>query len=325
VARVCSWCGLPDPDWLKSLEPLGTALKPSHEPIIVARKPLEGTVAANIQTYGTGALNIDACRVGTDDDTGRTRTTALGVMNDDGWQPKAQRSESHAAGRWPANVVLDGAQADALDQMSGITRDGVAVNRNRSGVRPHTVYGEARVPTEDVGYGGAGGASRFFHVIDEPELPAFSYQAKAPTKERPSYVKEGAGLDDAASIYASKPGRQCNVCGSRGKPSGGDQSGKPWPTCGHDDWTWVEQQTGPAKVAHPTCKPLTLIRLLVRLVTPPGGTVVDPFAGSGTTVEACILEGFDCIAIEREADYLPLIRQRIDRHAGTLPFEEETA
>lgn len=65
--------------------------------------------------------------------------------------------------------------------------------------------------------------------------------------------------------------------------------------------------------AHPTVKPLSLMRWLVRLVTPPGGTVLEPFAGSGTTVEACIVEGFDCIAIEREADYLPLIRQRIDR------------
>ena len=66
-------------------------------------------------------------------------------------------------------------------------------------------------------------------------------------------------------------------------------------------------------VAHPTVKPLALMRWLVRLVTPPGGVVLEPFAGSGTTVEACILEGFDCIAIEREADYLPLIQARIDR------------
>ena len=71
--------------------------------------------------------------------------------------------------------------------------------------------------------------------------------------------------------------------------------------------------------AHPTVKPLALMRWLVRLVTPPGGTVLEPFAGSGATVEACIIEGFHCIAIEREAEYLPLIRHRIDRNQATEP------
>src|SRR5690606_33909985 len=108
--------------------------------------------------------------------------------------------------------------------------------------------------------------------------------------------------------------RKCNVCGSKGKPAGGEQSGKPWPTCGHDDWSMAETgRPNSGYIAHPTVKPLALMRWLVRLVTPPGGTVLEPFAGSGTTVEACLLEGFQCIAIEREADYLPLIRQRIAR------------
>jgi DNA modification methylase len=75
------------------------------------------------------------------------------------------------------------------------------------------------------------------------------------------------------------------------------------------------------KVTHPTVKPLGLMRWLVRLVTPPGGVVLDPFAGSGATVEACLIEGFDCIAIERDSESLPLIQQRIDRQAGTLPFD----
>jgi DNA modification methylase len=77
---------------------------------------------------------------------------------------------------------------------------------------------------------------------------------------------------------------------------------------------------GGDKVAHPTVKPLELMRWLVRLVTPPGGTVLEPFAGSGTTVEACLTQGFRCVAIEREADYLPLILQRI--HRRQLPAEE---
>jgi len=222
----------------------GTALKPASEPIVVARKPLSGTVAQTVLAHGTGALNIDACRVPTTD-----HWEASGVKSATGTE----------AGRWPANVVLDEYAAAALDADSGVSKDGIATNRNRSGMRPHTVYGEARVPTEDMGYGGEGGASRFF--------PVFKYQAKAPTRERPKV--EG--------------------------------------------------------VSHPTVKPLELMRWLVRLVTPPGGTVLEPFAGSGTTVEAALLEGFDVIGIEREVSYLPLIQQRIDRATVALTHDEPAA
>lgn len=208
----------------------GTALKPAFEPVVVARKPLAGTVAQTVLAHGTGALNIDA-----------TKTDA---------------------GRWPTNVVLDGHAADALDEQSGYMRDGTAVNRNRGGVRkPSDVgYTSSKVDSTDVTYGGGGGASRFF--------PTFRYQAKAPTRERPSYEREDG-----------------------------------------------------TRVAHPTVKPVELMRWLVRLVTPPGGTVLDPFAGSGATVEAALLEGFDVIAVEREPEYLPLIAQRIARAA---PAPEDT-
>jgi DNA modification methylase len=164
----------------------GTALKPAFEPIVVARKPFPGTVAANVLVHGTGALNVDACRVGTGADKG---------------------------GRWPTNVIMDGDSADALDKQSD-------------------------------------GASRFF--------PTFRYTPKAPTRERP-------------------------------KVDG---------------------------ISHPTTKPLDLMRWLVRLVCPPGGLVLDPFAGSGTTGEAAALEGMRAILMEERADYLPLIRQRLDRAAG---------
>jgi DNA modification methylase len=159
-------------------------------------------------------------------------------------------------------VVLDGSQADALDQQSG-NRPGFSGGGTKgAGFRAEYVGGDRRdtdLPAQT--YGDEGGASRFF--------PTFRYQAKAPTAERPTYT--------------TADGR---------------------------------------KIAHATVKPLALIRWLVRLVTPPGGTVLDPFAGSGTTVEACLIEGFDCVAIERDAESLPLIQIRIDRQAGTLPFED---
>lgn len=228
----------------------GTALKPAFEPIVVGRKPLAGTVAANVLAHGTGALNIDGCRVeGPGAAAGRTRHGGGVVGNGSSYELPDSHGEM-PAGRWPTNVVLDDATAAELDEQTGYMRDGVAVNRNKDpeGIKPATVYGDYRNGERpDVTYGGGGGASRFF--------PVFRYQAKAPSKERP------------------------RVDG----------------------------------VAHPTVKPLELMRWLVRLVTPPGGVVLDPFAGSGTTGEACLLEGLSAVLIEREAEYLPLIHARIER------------
>lgn len=225
----------------------GTALKPAFEPIVVARKPLAGTVAANVTTHGTGAMNIDGCRIGSGGQLKWSGPRGLGYNGaiDRGGEPTANEQ-----GRWPANVILDEQQAAELDEQSGITRDGVAVNRNRpigddSG---NNIYGRRKLHTGiDTGYGGEGGASRFF--------PVFRYSAKAPGAERPT-------VDGAA---------------------------------------------------HPTVKPLDLMRWLVRLVTPPNGVVLDPFAGSGTTAEACIHEHMRCITIERESEYLPLIVARLSK------------
>ncbi len=262
----------------------GTALKPAHEPIVVARKPLVGTVAANVLAHGTGAINVDGCRVESEPDrpTGLkkdgTRSQSVGEGWDRPWRHEDQRSElcelhavarcticlPAAQGRWPANIVLSHDEdcfeptacvptcpVAEMDRQSGTSKDGVAVNRNRPAEKSsYAASGyEIRLgPSEDKGYGGSGGASRFF--------PAFRYQAKAPTSERP---------------------------------------------------------VGPNGEKHATVKPLALMRWLVRLVTPPGGTVLDPFAGSGTTLEAAILEGFAAVGIEFEADHLPLIEHRIDR------------
>ena len=187
----------------------GTALKPAFEPIVVGRKPLNGTVAANVLAYGTGALNIDGCRIdmGAEYDANKVQRQQNSAGAIDGAFGAAaligkEIPTYNGKGRWPANVILDESQAENL-----------------------------------------GDESRFF------------YTAKANTHERP------------------------RIDGS----------------------------------AHPTVKPLTLMRYLVRLVTPPGGTVLEPFAGSGTTLEACIVEGFKCIAIERDPTYLNLIVQRVSK------------
>lgn len=233
----------------------GTALKPAFEPIVVARKPLAGTVAGNVLAHGTGALNIAACRVETDQPRpARVPAGRNGAVYGAGLEGGTKAPDT-TAGRWPTNVVLDDTQAAALDQQSGERPSGAwDGNRNVPKFGNGGVYNDLEGAPERGKQADTGGASRFF--------PTFRYEAKAPTSERP------------------------RVNGT----------------------------------AHPTVKPLDLMRWLVRLVTPPGGTVLEPFAGSGTTVEACIVEGFHCIAIEREADYLPLIMQRVNRRRDPVAY-----
>jgi DNA modification methylase len=239
----------------------GTALKPAHEPIVVARKPLIGTVAENVLAHGTGALNIDGCRIGYASDADKEQALAGDAFkrkdtSDKGWsrpwmedaerveRMNREAKERAQGGRWPANVILDESQAAELDRQSGVVASsgvyvGDGLRRSEGNVavdfggmsRPGTMYCDT------------GGASRFFYV------------PKANSSER---------------------------------PRDGD-------------------------TAHPTVKPVDLMRYLVKLVTPPGGTVLEPFAGSGTTAEACVIEGFRCIAIEMTEDYLPLITQRLSK------------
>jgi DNA modification methylase len=256
---VCERCSQPViPDGL------GTAAKPAHEPIVVARKPLAGTVAQTVLAHGVGAINIDGCRVPYEEGGSLASNPSLRTHINGGNGGHIIRSEDeprvvtpNTAGRWPANVVLDVDQADQLDAQSGDVGGGHhPVARGAGGLSTSGHRGQDHLTERHDRE--TGGASRYFLRIAETvdSLPArFRYTVKA-------------GQDERVKVNG---------------------------------------------IAHPTVKPLELMRWLVRLVTPPGGTVLEPFAGSGTTVEACILEGFGCVAVERDPDYLPLIRQRIDR------------
>ena len=217
-------------------------MKPAHEPVIVARKPLaEKTVARNVLAHGTGAINVDACRIA-GESTRRTNTAEMGYH---GGNLASTYQTGSDAGRWPANVLLDQHAAAWVDEQSGVRKS--PGNYERSTDVSATIFregmGARNAGDTQYGFGDTGGASRFF------------YTAKASKRERP------------------------NVDG----------------------------------IQHPTVKPLAIMRWLIRLVTPPGGTVLDPFAGSGTTIEAALIEGFDPVGIEMETDYLPLIQHRIDR------------
>ena len=260
----------------------GTALKPANEPICMARKPLVGTVAANVLAWGTGAINVDGCRVGTEDDTGRP----CGVH---GWQHHAKGftqsgkmvTQSHASGRWPANVIHDGS-----DEVVGLfpARAGAQGGKDNRG-RTHGAFSmdSPRQATRKDTWqprGELGSAARFF------------YCAKASKAER------DAGLDGLPEV-------------ARHTLSGGEFIA--------DGRTAV---TGKAEARnhHPTVKPVALMRYLVRLVTPPGGVVLDPFCGSGSTGIGAVVEGFRFVGIERETEYVEIARLRIGNAVAEQTF-----
>lgn len=262
----------------------GTALKPAFEPIVVGRKPLAGTVAANVLAHGTGALNIDGCRV-----DGGSRPLVVSdrrIGNEvygDGLQGSRAVDGGTTLGRWPTNVVLDETQAAELDRQTGVLTSGANPTR-RGSDKFRDAYGDFKGQEDCIPARGAdsGGASRFF--------PTFAW-------DRCDVCGE-----DLAGWH--RDARDEHVLGHEGKPL---------PTFRYEAKAPTSERPRDGEVAHPTVKPLDLMRWLVRLVTPPDGIVLEPFAGSGTTAEACVIEGFRCIAIEREADYLPLIVQRLTK------------
>lgn len=237
----------PATDAARQWQGWGTALKPALEPITVARKPLDGTVAENVLAHGTGAINVDGCRVGTE----RPPTTAKDFA---GWRRTEGRTDTQEAqpdtdtnkgdtdtnkGRWPANLIHDG--SDEVVRLFPQSGNGggkpTIAKRERNKGWCNSSPGEGVDAIDN--YGDSGSAARFF------------YCAKAP---------------------------------------GGDR--------------WDGNH-------HPTVKPVDLMRYLVRLVTPPGGLVLDPFCGSGSTGVACVLEGFRFVGCEREAEYAAVARDRL--------------
>jgi len=250
----------------------GTALKPAHELIVLAQKPREGTYAENVLEHGVGGLNIDGCRIeANDSEWVRDRRNEPSEKDkhsyEGGWRKVKQIGSDK--GRWPANVILDPSAAAILDGQSGET-SGTGGEFKDGG----DLYG---LPNNPSGYDDSGGASRFF------------YCAKAHKSER------NAGLED--SDIEEREKRVTNMQ---------SDSGMDWRI---EDGEITNPKAPPKKVKNDiaTLKPINLMRWLVRLVTPPGGTVLDPFAGSGTTGCACEIEGFDYILIEKRERFAKVI------------------
>jgi site-specific DNA-methyltransferase (adenine-specific) len=273
----------------------GTALKPAFEPVIVARKPLVGTVAANVLEFGTGALNIDGTRIAGEVPSKPQPAFGVsdGVYEFGSGEGRNGAMSSAPAGRWPSNVMLDEFTAGLVDEQSG-------VSKSNSGKKQTPTIGSNSIGNYSgtgniVGFDDGGGASRFFYV------------AKASKRDR----NEGLDALEAQSIGAKGNGlaRTCATCGSSVLEG-----------CECPDRTF----TNPTRQNfHPTVKPTDLMRQLVRLVTPPGGVVLDPFTGSGSTGKAAILEGFEFIGCELTEEYLPIIEGRLNHAVATVKAEQD--
>ncbi len=314
----------------------GTALKPGWEPIIVARKPLrESTVAKQVAATGTGGLNVDACRVGNHEysqqewsqkGASRPTGTTYGIH-------KPSDSEL-PSGRWPPNVLLShspSCELVGMKRVKGITggtrpiapelanvygkhtehgffnladadgletvedwrciescpvaeldrQSGVSTGTERIGFPGGSTFGGGEMrDIEGRWPGGTGGASRFF--------PNFHYAAKASTSER------NIGLDGLPQRSAGE------MTGGRAEGSAGLQS----PRAGAG-------RTSGGRNHHPTVKSIDLMEWLIQLITPPGGIVIDPFAGSGSTIVAAQRLGFRAIGIEQDSGYVELARARV--------------
>ena len=252
----------------------GTALKPAHEPICLARKPIEKglSIAENCLKWGVGGINIDESRVGEDLIKGQkagqgfNNVKGFGVNTKQGGEEAKEYTSQDTFGRFPANLIHD--NSEEVQSCFPDTKKGSGKPRNRNTVGS---FGMPNNNTQE--YSDSGNASRFFKSI--------LYYPKASKSERNKGCEE-LPLKEAPASARSKPadGRE-NALGS------------------------------PRANFHPTVKPVALISYLIILITPKRGIVLDPFGGSGTTAVACLENDFNYVIIEKEADHIPIIKARI--------------
>ena len=283
-------------DISKQWDGWGTALKPALEPITVARKPLEEkTVAANVLKYGTGGINIDASRIPTNPDVDDARLGGNGSWEKGGMTVNAYgkfagtASTSSEKGRFPANLIHDGSE-EVTELFPDSNGSGPARKLKRL-EKPHQEgWGMNKNSADGVQLrdAGNGSAARFFYVPKTSKkdrndgLENFTPKATASSEFRPNHAEKADNGED-------------------GNPYG--------------RWT-------PTQNNHPTVKPTDLMRYLVTMVTPVGGTTLDPFMGSGSTGRGAKLGGFNFIGIELDPDYLEIARARIDAIKEESTLEE---
>jgi site-specific DNA-methyltransferase (adenine-specific) len=257
----------------------GTALKPAHEPIVMARKPFKGSVAENVLEHGTGGINIDECRVGTDDKLSIGSNKRDNANVNFGMKDNKEKQKQHEQGRFPANVMHDGSE-----EVQKIFPQTSKSSGGRSYQNTNQMYSggwaNEKGNKTDPGFGDEGTAARYF------------YCAKASKKDRDE------GLEQLET-----PTENLQGLDTRGRTLVRDDGTK----------TLVERWKPSAerKNNHPTVKPTELMRYLCRLVTPQGGVVLDPFMGSGSTGKAAVMGGYEFVGIEMDEDYFEIACARL--------------
>jgi DNA modification methylase len=332
---------LPATPIAKQYEGWGTALKPAHEPIVMARKPFKGTVADNVLEWGTGGINVDGCRIGYEDTPNpatnpKYRHEQNYKMPEKGQESKgavsfsSSNNDVNVEGRFPANIIFEctcenpivkdndkepynykdneyqvegfikGVKPNSpsnyndtkggvihtdpncpcyiLDQQSGTTKSSKrGAHNNKKTEHTNTYTPPQAMYSSNNTHGDTGGASRFF------------YCPKASKKDR------NEGMEHIQPTSNGKIGT--TFAGNQTTSKIGANPNKP---------------TEPQQNVHPTVKPTALMAYLIRLVTPKGGVVLDPFMGSGSTGKACVREGMNFIGIERETEYMEIAKTRIE-------------
>jgi site-specific DNA-methyltransferase (adenine-specific) len=253
---------LPVSNEAKQWEGWGTATKPAHEPICMARKPLaEKTVAENVLKWGTGGINIDASRVEIEENTSRTNGKTA-IRADKGMN--SEQGGGHSQGRFPANLITDG--SEEVRECFPETKSG---GGNKATKTAETFFGFGGT-NNSIWKCDSGNTSRFFKSI--------IYQAKASKSDRNEGCK---GIEEKEGIRTNAPRENEDI------------------------------KTPTRTNNHPTVKPTALMQYLIKMITPKGGTVLDPFMGSGSTGKACIKDGFSFIGIEKEEEYFKIAEARI--------------
>lgn len=266
----------PNTDLAKKWDGWGTALKPAHEPIVMARKPIVGTVANNVLTYSVGGLNIDGSRVATDDKweaTGKQSAPSQTLQGGIDGSLNVSVSTTHPQGRWPANFIHD--NSDEVVQLFPDTKGEIRQPTGNKILNPKTGWNNnSMIDTTVRGFADSGSAARFF------------YCAKASKRDR----------NEGLVGFETKEKRYMANANGTGKTSKGLERFTTQPVPNH----------------HPTVKPTSLMQYLVRLVTPKDGVVLDPFMGSGSTGKACVYEDFNFIGIDQDLDYVDIAKARIE-------------
>ena len=307
----------------------GTSLKPALEPITVARKPIKGSVAQNVLKWGTGGINIDGCRVTLN---GEKQPTGSGDRTS--WREKEGRSDrqdwyaskTSEQGRFPANLIHDGS-----DEVVGLfpeTKSGNGKPRIRERGQGAGMFGLGEDSTSEQ-YADSGSAARFFYkaeftkgelcnystktqdnaedVVNEAFSRSYSMEQDCTKRGSAENAKINTNKNSSRFYYVPKASKSERNKGLEGFEVRTVNDGRDTPI----DNAFQRGETPRANV-HPTVKPVKLMQYLVRLVTPKGGTVLDPFNGSGTTGIACKLEGFDYIGIELDPEYCKISEARIE-------------